>query len=279
MISKIRAIQAADARTEPEALAKLIEGEPDYSAHPTNGPRPDMDDMLNIIKEFRAPRGEAASGFTSEDFHQAMELNPEPWVMANASDDGLTAEFPFPGCLPPTALLTASNKAVHPRLGSGLLLRLRLPLDLRGVDVELLASQLNLAELAQPTPSHFMGAWCVDAEGNIDLSQQGLILADVSMPVDVMKKQANETLTYCSFLPSGIHQLGFLENIIYTMANRALSYQTPCLCGRAVFQPRLHRDIALSFPIPCDPTMPESCESEFLPLASELHRFCGNGAT
>jgi len=27
--------------------------------------------------------------------------------MANAGDDGLTAEFPFPGCVPPTALFKA----------------------------------------------------------------------------------------------------------------------------------------------------------------------------
>ena len=92
-----------------------------------------------------------------------MELNPKPWLMANEGENGLTAEFPFPGCMPPTALLTLDNEIRHPLLGSGLFILLRLPLNLRGANVESLASQLNLAELRNPTRTHFMGSWCVDS--------------------------------------------------------------------------------------------------------------------
>ena len=115
--------------------------------------------------------------------------------MANFDEDGLTAEFPFPGCVPPTALLTASNAEKHPRFGSGLLLLPKLPLACQGVDVESLAFKLNAAEVKEWTHCHFMGAWCVDP--NL------------------------KTPTYCSFFPSALYKPGLLGNCIYSMAHRA----------------------------------------------------------
>jgi hypothetical protein len=125
-------LQAAEAHLQPDALAKLIGGEVDESAHPKNGFREQRDEMLDVIKLFYAPEGNNPSGFTKKDFHAAMELDPSPWLMANESEKGLTAEFPFPGCMPPTALLTVDNETKHPQLGSGLFILLRLPLNLRG---------------------------------------------------------------------------------------------------------------------------------------------------
>lgn len=214
-------LQAAEAHLQPDALAKLIGGEVDESAHPTNGFRKQKDEMLDVITLMYAPEGNNPSRFTTEDFHAAMELNPKPWLMANEGENGLTAEFPFPGCMPPTALLTLDNEIRHPLLGSGLFILLRLPLNLRGANVESLASQLNLAELRNPTQTHFMGSWCVDSDRNVKLLQTGLLLTGESLPVSVLEQQSKEILSFCSFVPSVCYRSGLLENIIYSMGLRA----------------------------------------------------------
>jgi hypothetical protein len=214
-------LQAAEAHLQPDALAKLVGGEVDESAHPQNGLRTRRDEMLDVIEVLYAPEGRNSSRFTTEDFHAVMRLDPEPWVMANEGEKGLTAEFSFPGCMPPTALLTVDNETRHPLLGSGLLILLRLPLTLRETDVDALACQLNLAELKNPTRSHFMGSWYVDRERALNLLQNGLLLTDVPVPVGFLEKQAKETLSFCLFMPSASYKPGLLENIIYSMAHRA----------------------------------------------------------
>lgn len=215
-------LQAAEAHLQPDALAKLIGGEVDESAHPKNGFREKRDEMLDVIKLLYAPEGNKPSGFTKKDFHAAMTLDPSPWLMATESEKGLTAEFPFPGCVPPTALLTVDNETKHPQLGNGLFILLRLPLKLRGADVDSLASRLNLAELKNTTRSHFMGSWCVDSPRNMKLAQLGLLLMGESLPVGVLERGAKETLSFCSFIPSVCHRPGLLENIVYTMGCRTM---------------------------------------------------------
>ncbi|MGC2149829.1 MAG: hypothetical protein WA613_16570 [Candidatus Acidiferrales bacterium] len=215
-------LQAAEAHLQPDALAKLVGGEVDESAHPTNGFREQKDEMLDVIPLLYAPWGKNPSQFTREDFHTAMELDPKPWLMANEGEKGLTAEFRFPGCIPPTALLTVDNEIGHPLFGSGLFILLRLPLTLRGANVDSLASQLNVAELRNPTRTHFMGSWCVDSPRNVKLAQLGLLLMGESLPVGVLEKGAKETLSFCSFIPSVCHRPGLLENIVYSMGCRTM---------------------------------------------------------
>jgi len=215
-------LQAAEAHLQPDALAKLIGGEVDESAHPKNGFREKRNEMLDVIELFCAAEGNNPSGFTKKDFHTAMKLNPSPWLMANESHKGLTAEFPFPGCMPPTALLTVDNETKHPQLGSGVFILVRLPLKMPGADGDSLASRLNLAELRNTTRSHFMGSWCVDSPRNMKLAQLGLLLMGESLPVGVLEKGAKETLSFCSFIPSVCHRPGLLENIVYTMGCRTM---------------------------------------------------------
>ena len=214
-------LQAAEAHLQPDALAKLVGGEVDESAHPQNGFRAKRDEMLDVITLLYGPMGRNSSRFTTEDFHEVMRLDPKPWLMANEGEEGLTAEFPFPGCMPPTALLTVANDISHPLLGSGVLILLRLPMTLREADVDSLACQLNMAELRYPTRSHFMGSWCVDRERNLNLAQLGLLLIGEPVPVGVLEKGADETLSFCSFIPSACYRRGLLVNIIYHMAIRA----------------------------------------------------------
>ena len=84
---------------------------------------------------------------------------------------GSTAEFPFYDAGPAvphagtgegtgTALLLASGTEKNPRLGSGLLLRLCLPLVLGAESANRLANNLNLAEAREWTETHLLGSWC-----------------------------------------------------------------------------------------------------------------------
>lgn len=214
-------VQAAEAHLQPDALAKRVGGEVDESAHPQNGFRAQKDEWLDVITVVFSPQGMNSSRFTTEDFHAVLKLNPEPWLMANEAEKGLTAEFPFPGCIPPTALLTVDNDIRHPLLGSGLLVLLRLPLILHKADADSLACQLNLAELTNPTRSHFMGSWCADSERRLDLMRRGLLLTAESVPVGSLETIAKKTLSFCSFIPSASYRPGLLGVIIYSMAHRA----------------------------------------------------------
>jgi len=208
------AIQAAEAHRYSTALARLFNAEPDESAHPRNGPRPDADEMLDVIPMF-LQQGTTRAALTADEFQSAIPTSGGPWVMANADQNGLTAEFPFPGCMPPTALLTVRNDQCHPILGRGLLILLRLPVTCDTADAEIVCAKLNAAEAKEPTRCHFMGAWCTDS--GEDLFQIGVMLTGVPVPA----RNTGAGLTFCSFLPSALYQDGLLSVIIYGMAHRA----------------------------------------------------------
>jgi CheY-like chemotaxis protein len=209
------AIQAAEADRCSPVMARVFGAEVDESAHPRSGPRPHADEMLDII-EWYAQKGTAAAALSGDVFESAIEWSSSrPWVMANADHNGLTAEFPFPGCMPPTALLRVRNDQRHPILGRGLLILLRLPLTCETADADILCAKLNVAEEKQPTRCHFMGAWCTDPRE--DLFQKGIMLTGVPVPA----RNTGTSLTFCSFLPAAFYQNGLLKLMIYGMAHRA----------------------------------------------------------
>ena len=150
-------LQTAEAHLQSDALAKLGRGEVDETAHPQNGPRTKRDEMLDVIKVLHAPEGRNPSRFTTEDFRAVIRVDPEPWVMANESEKGLTAEFPFPGCMPPTALLTVDNEIRNPLLGSGLLILLRLPLTLSGDSCGHRGLPIKPGRVEEPNSQSFYG--------------------------------------------------------------------------------------------------------------------------
>jgi hypothetical protein len=170
-----------------------------------NGPRNTPDEILGLTQFLANSHSKNTRAFTSEDFKNASPLGPKPWVMANAGENGFTAEFPFPGCVPATALFTAKNHATHPRLGAGLLLLLRVPILCSPGEAEALAVKLNSAELIEMTRTHFMGGWCVDQ----------------SVPSLLVNVRASSTLSFCAFLPSTVRQPSVFPNLVFSMAYRA----------------------------------------------------------
>lgn len=163
------AMQVAEAHVQAGPLSSLLGCQPDESAHPVSGPREEPDEMLSVMETLFAPAGQGPSRFPSVELEEIAEEDSGPSVLSNASDGGLTAEFPFYGATPSilnvargghgpqTALFTASLEEAHPRYGSGCLMLLRLPLSsLDGPAV----NDLNRAE-AEGVPSYGFGAWCV----------------------------------------------------------------------------------------------------------------------
>jgi hypothetical protein len=163
------ASQDAEAHlAERELLGALGGGVPDLSNHPISGERTEMDGMLNILSNM--PGKHNTSPFSEEVFESVLGMQPQLWVRASGGA-GLTAAFPFYDAVPAvlhagtgegtgTALLMASGTEKSPRLGSGLLLRLCLPLVLDAEFANRLANDLNLAETREWTETHLLGSWC-----------------------------------------------------------------------------------------------------------------------
>ena len=200
-------LQSADAHIKADGLARLLGGELDVSGHPGSGARHEPDDMLNVIASLFAPQGAGASPWTEPDFTAAADMTPRPWVLANGDATGLTAEFPFTGDVPAaiagraeTALLTASSTERHPQLGSGLLLRLQLPINFPKDNGSSAALTLNLLEATEMTDTHTLGAWCL-----------GPALAD---------RSDSHSLNFVSFVPAVAYRKGLLDVLAMDMAIR-----------------------------------------------------------
>ena len=151
------ALQVADAHTEAEPLATVFGAGVDASDHPTAGRRGDLDEMLGVLAIYEE-RGEGASAFTTAEFAELVRLEPRPWVTSSNSRAGLEAELDFRAGAPrSTLMLDASFQ--HPGLGSGLLVRLGIPVESDPTIVQ----KLNAAERVE-ADGHQLGGWALDEE-------------------------------------------------------------------------------------------------------------------
>jgi hypothetical protein len=150
------ALQVADAHAEADALADAFGATVRRSAHPTRGLRDVPDEMLGVVDVY-LQRGQEPSPVTTEELAQLVHLEPRPWRLAVNEPDRLMADLDFAVNQPTRLEIDAS--ATHPALGSGLQLRLVLPVEPEPA----IAQRLNANEVAQPD-AHQLGAWCVDPE-------------------------------------------------------------------------------------------------------------------
>ena len=149
------ALQVADAHAEAAALAEVFAGEVDRTAHPTHGFRETPDEMTGVASVYEA-RGAGESPFTATELAGLVHLDPSPWQTASSAIDGLEATLAFrPGAPPAQLVLDAAFR--HPGLGSGLLMRLVLPVEPDAAVVQ----RLNAAERIQPD-GHQLGGWAID---------------------------------------------------------------------------------------------------------------------
>lgn len=148
------ALQIVDAHGEAEALANAFGAAVARSEHPRRGARPTPDEMLGIGSIYQ-DRGQRESPFGPEELAQLVHLDPRPWMLASNQPHRLDADLAFATGLPSRLELVADEP--HPSLGSGLQMRLLVPVE----SDPLIAQRLNASECAEPD-AHQLGAWCVD---------------------------------------------------------------------------------------------------------------------
>jgi hypothetical protein len=153
------ALQMADAYAEANELAMAFGGRVDATPHPRNGLREHPDEMVGVIEVYQE-RGAGESPFTTDEIAQLVHLEPRPWIMAANEPQRLIADLEFAQDLPARLELDASER--HPSLGSGLQMRLLLPVE----PDDALAQKLNANECLEPD-AHQLGGWCVDAERGV----------------------------------------------------------------------------------------------------------------
>jgi hypothetical protein len=151
------ALQMADAFAEAAELAKAFGGQVNASPHPLRGMRTTPDEMVGILEIYQQ-RGEADSPFTPEELAQLVHVEPRPWLLAANDTHRIDADLDF-AAGDVHSRLELDAEAKHPSLGSGLLMRLKLPVE----PDPMVAQRLNANECLEPD-AHQLGAWCVDDE-------------------------------------------------------------------------------------------------------------------
>jgi hypothetical protein len=150
------ALQMADAYGEAAELASAFGGRVAATPHPRQGLRERPDEMVGILEIYQQ-RGESDSPFDADEIAELVQLEPRPWTMAANELQRLDADLEFATGMPARLELDASEK--HPSLGSGLQMRLMLPVE----PDDAIAQKLNANECVEPD-AHQLGAWCVDPE-------------------------------------------------------------------------------------------------------------------
>lgn len=150
------ALQAADAHAEAAEMARAFGARVHASAHPERGARAEPDEMLGVVEVYQQ-RGENPPPVGTEELAELVHLEPRPWLLAVNEPERLLADLDFATDQP--ARLELDAGVTHPALGSGLQLRLAVPVE----PDPAIAQRLNANEAAQPD-AHQLGAWCVDPE-------------------------------------------------------------------------------------------------------------------
>jgi hypothetical protein len=179
------ALQMADAFAEAGELAAAFGARVDATAHPRQGLRESPDEMIGVVEIYQQ-RGEAESPFTADEIAELVHLEPRPWLMASNELHRLEADLDFASGMP--ARLELDTEERHASLGSGLQMRLLLPLE----PDDQIAQKLNANECLEPD-AHQLGAWCVDDE-------RGLM--------------------FTGFVPAAAHTPGLARALVYHLSAR-----------------------------------------------------------
>ena len=179
------ALQMADAFGEAAELANAFDAQVNATPHPRQGLRRQPDEMVGVLEIYQQ-RGDSESPFTPDEIAELVHLEPRPWIMAANELHRLDADLEFATGTPARLELDVEER--HASLGSGLQMRLLLPLE----PDDQIAQKLNANECLEPD-AHQLGAWCVDDE-------RGLM--------------------FTGFVPAAAHTPGLARALVYHLSAR-----------------------------------------------------------
>lgn len=202
-------LQNLEAHNRAPTVAEGTAGRPALSNHPTQGQRPELDELLSVPAREVGPAGSEPSRFAGELVEGLGQFAANYGFMGMSDASGLTCEVPFTGNTPSvmqgsnahaaeTALVQVFTDQPHPVAGNGALVLLRLPVSPGQERALALANGLNAWEANGDVNAPLMlGAWCPDAmdDGN--------------------------GLAFQTFLPNLIARPGLLEQQVLLQAHRA----------------------------------------------------------
>ena len=159
--------QAADAQTLGHELAASLGGRPFETEHPTSGPRPDLDGALDIYPRIVQPAASEPSRFIGKEMLDVLEMLQKSRLFAHGDETRVMAYYPYPGS---ASLLDVDPTIVHPALGAGLWLKLKIPLWLDAPQAAEVACAMNQREASSDVLHYVAGGWHVADDGSIACS-------------------------------------------------------------------------------------------------------------
>lgn len=153
------AIQVADAHAESAPLAEIFSGSVARAIAPNGRVRLEPDIMLDVTSVYRQ-RAEHGSPWDPDELASLVHLEPRPWSRASSEAETFEATLPWLGDRKSSLDLDA--RVVHPAIGAGLQLQLRIPVD----PEPSVAHALNTADINEPD-AHQLGAWGLDEDAGV----------------------------------------------------------------------------------------------------------------
>jgi hypothetical protein len=156
------ALQVSQAHHTGETVATLLKSDPARSHHPGAGTRTIAHEIAEGMLPKFADEGQKPSVWRGDEMQAAKEAFQQFGALTIGDENGVSATVPF---LEDSALVTMSTKEQHAQLGSGLQIRLVLPLKWEMDSAATLAALMNQMEgCGQPTFTAFMGGWCASPQ-------------------------------------------------------------------------------------------------------------------
>lgn len=181
---------------------QLLGGTADRSSHPLRGPRTALDGVLGVEIDI-GQHGKMKSNWAGSDEFQGIidRWGRTETTFGMADENGLFIETPFGD---DTAFLRLAADQPHPRLGSGLLAQLSIPMGSGPEETAATCVSLNHAEFQMWSKPGFpfIGNWCAREAQNA----QGAYYY---------------TPSFRCFIPNMMYQQGLAENIALYMIARA----------------------------------------------------------
>ncbi|WP_374947493.1 hypothetical protein [Agreia sp.] len=205
-------LQNTAAHSRAHALADALNGTPAESNHPTNGQRPQADELLSAPERITGPDGSQRSKFIGPITRAVAQTIGRIGLAGFSTDTEFVCELPFSGPRPiamvidpepvETALLEIYPDVEHPQFGSGALMTVALPLHFAPDEVMHVANKLNALEAQAALP--------VDGAKPTGMSL-GVLLGAWSPDPRV---DSRDRIAFNCFLPSVLARPALLENMV-----------------------------------------------------------------